>query len=150
LYDESTIKKGEDLTEERCVSIFQVCVSLLIPGSVIARLASAPFNSEPYEDLLGRLEQLAQKRTPMKQKLELYKHAKKQLECLNDPQNIVQPHIVTKDGPLAEELAKSKMLSIRVAGRVAGTKRSLHDLDEEQPFEIINQNEKLKRAFNDG
>jgi cell shape-determining protein MreC len=129
---------------------FFVCIfalRLLIFRSVIARLASAPFNSEHYEEKLSQLQQLSQKRARLRQKLELYKHVKKQMECLDNPQNAVQPHIVTKDSGLAEELAKSKMLSTRVAGRVAGTKRSIRDLDEEQPFEIMNTNEKLKRAF---
>ena len=55
----------------------------------------------------------------MRRKIEQYRRLREMLEPLRDPQSNVQPDLVTKDGALAEELAKTKALGIRVAGGVA-------------------------------
>lgn len=66
------------------------------------------------------LQELQSRRAEAKKKLASYRHLQSMMKPFKDPQNSIQPNLVTRDGPLANELAKSKALGIRVAGRLAG------------------------------
>jgi hypothetical protein len=62
------------------------------------------------------------------------------------PQNTVQPNLVTRDGALADELAKSKALGIRVAARLAGMEQQPDGGgvdDDGNEVMTIDENEKL-------
>lgn len=67
---------------------------------------------------------------------------------LNDPQNLIQANLVTKDGPLADELAKTRQLSVRVGSKIAGMKRSISETDL-QTFVVGDSSAKLQRALQD-
>jgi hypothetical protein len=75
--------------------------------------------TEEFADALARLQELDERRQVLRRKLEQYRRLKEIIEPLQDPQQNVQPDLVTRDGPLAEELAKTKALGIRVAAGVA-------------------------------
>lgn len=72
-----------------------------------------------------------------------------QLRTFGTPQENVQPNLVTKDGTLAEELTKSRMLGVRLAGRVASMKRGPEVRDHDAVFHTTSQNKKLKEALKD-
>jgi hypothetical protein len=93
---------------------------------------------------------MSAERAELRQKLELYRLLQKQLHTLKNPQDFVQSSLVTRDGTLVDELSKSKMLGIGVAGRVAGTKRSLSTADNDESFTALSQKEKIKRVLKDG
>lgn len=63
------------------------------------------------------------------------------MEPFKDPQNSIQPNLVTRDGPLADEMTKSKALGIRVAGRLAGMEEPDGGGDDDD-F-MMDENEKL-------
>src|ERR1700748_1524387 len=114
---------------------------------VISRLSLTSYSSEKFDALHKTLQAMSAQRTQLRQKLEFYRHLKTQIEMLKSPHNFVQPNLVTRDGALADELSKSKMLGIGVAGRGAGMKRPLGDADNDGPITIGSQNEKIKRVL---
>ncbi|KIW00302.1 hypothetical protein, variant [Verruconis gallopava] len=75
--------------------------------------------STEFAEALALLQDLSEKQQALKRKLERYKRLQRLLEPLENPQQSVQPNLVTRDGPLADELARSKTLGIRVAGGLA-------------------------------
>ncbi|KAJ9608266.1 hypothetical protein H2200_007254 [Cladophialophora chaetospira] len=77
-----------------------------------------------YTQLLEGLVELSQKRESLNKKLAQYRHLKKLMEPLNEPQKNVQPNLVTRDGELSQELDKMKALLARVAasaGKAGGS-----------------------------
>ena len=62
---------------------------------------------------------LASQRQAQRTKIQQYRHLQRLLEPLKNPQETVQPNLVTKDGDLAKELDKMRFLMARVSGRVA-------------------------------
>ena len=68
-----------------------------------------------------RLDELSDQRATMQQKLSQYKALQALLEPFKRPQENVQPNLVTRDGELAKELDKMRMLLVRVAGRIEGS-----------------------------
>jgi hypothetical protein len=78
--------------------------------------------TENFTAALTRLQELSERRKAMQCKLEQYKKLQELLEPLKNAKTSVQPNLVTKDGALAEELARTKTLGIRVAGGIARRK----------------------------
>jgi hypothetical protein len=93
------------------------------------------------------LKELATKREEQRQKLERFKSLQTQLSSLREAHSTIQPNIVTRDGPVAEELQKSNMLGVTVNGRAAGLKRTIDKTDLDQDFKVTSPMDKLKKAF---
>jgi hypothetical protein len=68
------------------------------------------------------LKALSEKRDALARKVRLYSTVQTQIQPLKAPHESIQPHLVARDGPIAEELAKAKTLGIRLTGRVARLK----------------------------
>jgi hypothetical protein len=51
-----------------------------------------------------------------------------------DPQNDIQPNLVTRDGELVQELEKMRMLAARVGGRVSQQKQGRFNTQESQEY----------------
>ena len=128
----------------RCLSREHIPLTI---DSVIARLSLTSYSSEKFDALHKSLQSMSAQRTQLRQKLEFYGLLRKQIEMLRRPNDSVQPNLVTRDGVLVDELSKSKMLGIGVAGRVAGMKRPLSDANNDEPFTIGSQTEKIKRVL---
>lgn len=97
--------------------------------------------SDELQLQVQNLQKLQSQRAALQNKLASYRRLQTMLEPFKDAQNTVQPNLVTRDGPLADELSKSKALGIRVAGRLAGVEeidRGGHDDDL-----VMDENEKL-------
>lgn len=99
-----------------------------------------------YHDLRLRLIQLADQRDEKLQKLQRYQNLQQLLKPYESPESNVQPNLVQKDGEMAEELARLRVLCARVAGRVEGWDGQKQKGDQEnrsgEGFE-----EKLKRIM---
>jgi hypothetical protein len=108
-------------------------------------MAEEPDIPPAFTDKITRLQELKTRRHSAQKKLNALKHFRDFIQPIRDPQNSVQPNLVTRDGPLAEELARSKTLGIRVAGRVAGLD-GVGEADDEDVV-MVDQAEKVRRAL---
>lgn len=97
--------------------------------------------SEELQSQIRSLQELQSRRAELQKKLASYRHLQSLMEPFKDPQNCIQPHLVTRDGPLADEMTKSKALGIRVAGRLAGMEEP--DAGGDDDDLMIDENEKL-------
>ena len=75
-------------------------------------------DQDDYTSALIRLQDLSAKRLTLQQKLSTYRTLLSLLEPYKNPQKNVQPNLVTREAPLAAQLAKTRTLAIRVAGRI--------------------------------
>ncbi|KAJ5097194.1 hypothetical protein N7456_007915 [Penicillium angulare] len=78
--------------------------------------------SARYQHLRERLASLDQQRQQRQRRRDQLQHLHRLLEPFNDPQQDIQPNLVTRDGDLAQELEKMRMLVARVGGRIAQQK----------------------------
>jgi hypothetical protein len=103
-----------------------------------------------FTDRVTRLQALDERREALRRKLEQYKQLQKMLEPLKNPQDSVQPNLVTRDGPLADELSKSKALGIRVArGLARRSKRSVPEsTSNDEDISIVDERDKLATILN--
>ncbi|KAJ5901975.1 hypothetical protein N7495_002503 [Penicillium taxi] len=89
-----------------------------LPLDVEYQGASAEQNTR-YQDLRERLASLDQERQKRRQRLEQIEFLQRLLEPFKNPQQDIQPNLVTRDGELVQELEKMRMLVARVGGRIA-------------------------------
>lgn len=73
-----------------------------------------------YKQLQARLTKLNEQRQAQQKTLAQYKHLQSFLEPFKNPQENVQPNLVTKDGELSKELDRMKLLMARVGEKVIG------------------------------
>ena len=123
----------------------------LTNDKVIAQLTEDFSQHEEYLSGITKLRALSERRKQAKRKLQRYRALQTQLAFLKDPQTSIQPNLATRDGPLAQELLKSRALANRVEGRVAGTKRSRQADDEQDQdqdaFLLMEDQEKVKSVL---
>ena len=79
---------------------------------------SLAVDQDDYTAALARLQDLSAQRLSLQTKLNTYRTLLTLLEPYRKPKENVQPNLVWRDAPLAPELAKTRTLAIRVAGRV--------------------------------
>jgi hypothetical protein len=77
-----------------------------------------------YRALSERLTALAQQRDRQQRRLASYRHLHALLEPFTNARETVQPNLVTRDGELAKELERMRVLLARVTGRVEEIKRA--------------------------
>lgn len=75
-----------------------------------------------YQQLRERLNSLDQLRQQRHRRLEQLQYLQQLVKPFQNPQENVQPNLITRDGELAQELEKMRMLVARVGGRVAQQK----------------------------
>ena len=78
--------------------------------------------SARYRELLSRLTALAARRDVETSKFARYKQLQTLLEPFTNPQENIQPNLVTRDGELGKELEKMRVLLARVTGRIGEMK----------------------------
>lgn len=79
---------------------------------------SPDVDQDDYTAALARLQDLSAQRLSLQTKLSTYRTLLALLEPYRKPKENIQPNLVWRDAPLAPELAKTRTLAIRVAGRV--------------------------------
>lgn len=111
-------------------------------------LEFARLEFHPAHSLLHRYQQIRkdlvdgdQRRQEKQQYLEQLRHLQRLTEPFKDPQNHVQPNLVTRDGELIQELEKMRMLVARVGGRIAQQKK---DIDPHENLEHLLPGSKRK------
>jgi hypothetical protein len=106
--------------------------------------------TDDFASHLSRLQALNERRHALKRKLEQYRQLQKLLKPLKNPQESVQPNLVTRDSLLADELAKSKALGIRVAGGIArmNERGGSEERDEDDDIVMVNESQKLATILN--
>ncbi|KAH0545132.1 hypothetical protein FGG08_000744 [Glutinoglossum americanum] len=77
---------------------------------------------ERYEELYDSLTSLSEQIQRQRQKVTQFNQLKQLLKPFENPQESIQPNIVTRDGELGKELDKMRILMARVAGRVGELK----------------------------
>lgn len=84
-----------------------------------------------YLQLRERLASLDQQRQQKQRRLDQLQRLRGLLEPFKNPQESIQPNLITRDGELAQELEKMRMLVARVGGRIAQQKSRSEIHDEE-------------------
>ncbi|KUL88640.1 hypothetical protein ZTR_05112 [Talaromyces verruculosus] len=79
---------------------------------------ASPEEKERYKLLYERLVALDNRRQEKQKQLAQYKQLEALLEPFKNPQENIQPNLLTRDGELVREIDKMRMLVARVAGRV--------------------------------
>lgn len=121
------VQVEDDLSKERYVSLLNLNSTCSYLDSYITRvpaLLEDLASSDPNLDLntatssFGQLQELVVRREELQRKQASYDKLLELLEPLGQPAGNIQPNLVTKDGPLAAELAKLRKLVPRVDGRL--------------------------------
>ena len=75
--------------------------------------------SAAYARNLARIRDLSARRARLRSKVASHKSVIAIITPFTDPWNNIQPHLVTRDGPLVAELTRCRSLAVRVGGRLA-------------------------------
>lgn len=102
LYDQSANEQEQLRLEPRSVNSWLL-------GSSLHR----------YKRLRERLTNLDNQRQQRQRRLDQLRLLQRLLEPFRQPQDNVQPNLVTRDGELVRELEKMRMLVARVSGRIS-------------------------------
>ncbi|KAF7113685.1 hypothetical protein CNMCM5793_003041 [Aspergillus hiratsukae] len=86
-----------------------------------------------YQGLRERLMRLDTRRQERQRRLDQLRRLQSLMEPFTEPQNNIQPNLVTRDGELVQELEKMRMLVARVGGRIEQSKES-KNLESEPPY----------------
>ncbi|KAI4126824.1 MAG: hypothetical protein LQ347_004824 [Umbilicaria vellea] len=99
-------------------------------------------DSNRYKQLQARLSALNEQRQAQQKKLAQYKHLQSLLEPFRNPQENIQPNLVTKDGELSKELDRMKLLMARMGEKVKGLEGG-EQLNPERGLVELDSREKL-------
>jgi len=102
--------------------------------------SSRSADQDDYTAALARLQDLSAQRLSLQTKLTTYRTLLMLLEPYRKPKDNIQPNLVWRDTPLAPELAKTRALAIRVAGRVGeklGDVQVPATADEEDDIDML-------------
>jgi hypothetical protein len=120
-----------------------------------------------YIDSVNQLRELSRRRIRLQSRLAMYKSLSTLLEPIRDPTHNIQPNIVTRDGPLADELTRCRALAVRVGGRLGdwegssqqqrkdritvdvGSREDQETAEDSMMHAQLNDNDKLQRLLDD-
>lgn len=97
-----------------------------------------------YQRLRERLSDLDRRRTQRQQRLNQLRQLEQLLKPFKQPQKNVQPNLVVRDGELAQELEKMRMLVARVGGRIGQKKRKRDDGKESNTAYSLGSEQRLE------
>lgn len=110
--DANTLSQTDDLTLDENIAKLPP----VFPSS--SQSSNSNISQDEYLSSVSRLQALSAHRQTLQNRLATYRTLLSLLEPYRTPKENVQPNLVWKDAPLAPELAKTRALTIRVAGRV--------------------------------
>ncbi|PIG86771.1 hypothetical protein AARAC_006829, partial [Aspergillus arachidicola] len=98
-----------------------------------------------YQKLRERLVTLDNQRQQRRRRLEQLRRLQRLLEPFQEPQQNIQPNLITRDGELVQELEKMRMLVARVGGRIQHSKKRFdsqedpasYQLDSDRKLEVL-------------
>lgn len=113
---------------------------------------SSDVSQDEYTTALARLQDLSAQRLALQTKLSTYRTLLTLLEPYRKPKENIQPNLVWRDAPLAPELAKTRTLAIRVAGRVGERFGDAGDVQvpataEEEDVDMLGLQEQHKKKL---
>ena len=100
-----------------------------------------------YQQLRDRLVELDDRRQQRRRRLDQLRQLQRLLEPFSKPQRSIQPNLITRDGELAQELEKMRMLVARVGGRIGQKKQSGNQSEAEIPSYPVWSDQKLAALF---
>lgn len=100
-----------------------------------------------YKALYGRLVALDNTRQEKQKQLCQYKQLELLLEPFKNPQENIQPNLVTRDGELIREIDKMRMLVARVAGRVNQSNVARLRDDDSETFLPTDADERMAKLL---
>ncbi|KAK2764371.1 hypothetical protein FQN54_009065 [Arachnomyces sp. PD_36] len=103
---------------------------------------SSEADKSRYAELFSRLTELDARRQSQQRRLAQYKQLKSLLEPFQDPQNNIQPNLVTRDGELGQELDRMRILVATVSSRI-GEGGPRNESKEQQALELADPDKKL-------
>ncbi|KAF2658691.1 hypothetical protein K491DRAFT_592622 [Lophiostoma macrostomum CBS 122681] len=115
--ESTTLNQGDDLTLDRHIAKLPATWELSADHPVVSE--SENVDQDAYMNAASRVQDLSTRRLTLQQKLNTYQTLLSLLEPFRKPQENIQPNLVTRDAPLGPEMAKTRTLAIRVAGRVS-------------------------------
>lgn len=89
---------------------------------LLCRTSLIKYKCFRYKALYERLVSLDNKRQEQQRRLAQYKQLESLLEPFKNPQENIQPNLITRDGELVREIDKMRMLVARVGGRIQNTR----------------------------
>ncbi|KAI9038802.1 kinetochore subunit FTA4 family protein [Aspergillus affinis] len=89
-----------------------------------------------YQQLRERLIGLDKRRQQRQRRLDQLRQLQHLLEPFQEPQENIQPNLVTRDGELMKELEKMRMLVARVGGRIHQTERPGNDQENTATYSL--------------
>ncbi|KAF1924102.1 uncharacterized protein M421DRAFT_298019 [Didymella exigua CBS 183.55] len=110
--DADTLCRNDNLTLDANIA------KLPILWDTSADRTASDVSQDDYTAALARLQDLSAQRLALQAKVATYGTLLTLLEPYRKPKENIQPNLVWRDAPLAPELAKTRTLAIRVAGRV--------------------------------
>ncbi|PSN66117.1 hypothetical protein BS50DRAFT_588883 [Corynespora cassiicola Philippines] len=140
--DNNTLYRGDDLSQDDNISKLP-----MIWDTSTDRPSAADdkeIDQDDYTEAVARLQDLSARRLTLQQKLNTYKTLLELLEPYRNPKENIQPNLVWRDSPLAPELAKTRTLAIRVAGRVEEKFANESFVNEGEEDVIIEEDGKAK------
>lgn len=133
--DANTLYQSDDLTlDDNIAKLPNVWDTSEDPTS------SRSADRDDYTAALARLQDFSAQRLSLQTKLTTYRTLLMLLEPYRKPKDNIQPNLVWRDTPLAPELAKTRTLAIRVAGRVGeklGDVQVPATADEEDDIDML-------------
>ncbi|KAL3449456.1 kinetochore Sim4 complex subunit Fta4 [Aspergillus insuetus] len=111
-----------------------------LPGELYDQSASED-DQLRYKRLRERLASLDNLRQQRQRRLNQLRQLQCLLEPFCEPQDNVQPNLVTRDGELVRELEKMRMLVARVSGRIAHSQKG--DNGESEASMVLGSDQKL-------
>ncbi|KAL4895923.1 kinetochore Sim4 complex subunit Fta4 [Aspergillus ambiguus] len=101
-----------------------------------------------YQQLRERLMELDHRRQQRQRRLDQLQRLERLLEPFQNPQENIQPNLVTRDGELVQELEKMRMLVARVGGRIHQSNKRKRDSHADQPsYPLPGSDEQLETLF---
>lgn len=97
-----------------------------------------------YRQLRERLVELDSQRQQRQRRLDQLRKLQRLLEPFAEPQQNIQPNLITRDGQLVQELEKMRMLVARVGGRIGQKKRPRGNSEAENASYPTGSDQKLE------
>ena len=124
----------------------------LTQPEVIAQLDVDMVETEEFAGLLERLRRLDERREVVRRRKEKFVRLRSELEFLREG-TVVQRSLVTRDGKLAEQVDRARVLGVRIATRLAASRkrgvRGKRDAEEAATAAVVDERAKLKRTLDD-
>jgi hypothetical protein len=117
----------------------------LLPETWVEEDEGTDEQQREYRRLYRKLADLAAQTKALREKKAQFQRIDRTLKPLKDPTTNIQPNIVTRDGELAKELDRMRVLMARVNPKMAALKKTAPKRDETELAE--DSNAKLEKVL---